>query len=250
MVLCQQILFEYKKTNFILVLSHRKSIPNITIHINMDNQRIVQVNSCKFRGVYIDNHLTWKEHITKISKQISKSIGIRSRIRYLFPHNVLLDLYYSFVYPYLSCCNLVWASNYPTRIKCLSVLQRRAVRLIAAGGDGKAVGIKTNSCFYNHNILKFSTINKYEICIFIFKNERRLLPSIFKTYFRCYADCHPHFTRAQRNFYTAPARTNIRLFAIKCSGPAIWNTLPLNLRTKTHLSLFKRELRQFFKCSQ
>jgi len=108
------------------------------------------------------------------------------------------------------------------------------VRLIAAGGVGGAYSIQTNSYFYYHSILKFSTINKYQVCIFMFKYERKLLPLICKTYFRYYADCHSRFTKAQRHFYTTPARTNIMLFAIKCSGPEIWNTLPLNLRKKTH----------------
>jgi len=90
------------------------------------------------------------------------------------------------------------------------------VRLIAAGEGGRADSIKTNSYFHNHKILKSSTINKYHICIFMFKNESKLLISIFKTYFRCYAGCHHHFTMAQRNFYIASARTNIRLLAIKC----------------------------------
>jgi len=29
----------------------------------------MQVNFCKFFGVYIDNHLTGKDHITKISQK-------------------------------------------------------------------------------------------------------------------------------------------------------------------------------------
>ena len=87
--------------------TRRKWIPTIAININMDNQQIVQVNSSTFLGS-IDNNLTWKDLITKISQKISESIGIINRIRYLMPQNVLLNLYYSFVYPYLSYCNLVW----------------------------------------------------------------------------------------------------------------------------------------------
>jgi len=36
---------------------------------------------------------------------------------------------------------------------------------------------------------------------------------------RCYADSHSNFIRAQRNFYSASARTkfNVMLFSIKCS---------------------------------
>lgn len=40
----------------------------------MDNQQIAQVNSCKFLGAYIDEHLSWSDCIIKLSQKISKSI--------------------------------------------------------------------------------------------------------------------------------------------------------------------------------
>ena len=119
------------KTNFILFCSHRKPIPNINIDIHINQQQITQVKSCKFLGVYIDSHLTWKDHIHYISCKISKSVGIMYRISYVLRSYVLLNLCCSLIYPYLSYCNLVWASNYHSRLKSLSVLQRRAVRIVA-----------------------------------------------------------------------------------------------------------------------
>ncbi len=64
----------------------------------MDNQQIAQVNSCKFLGAYIDEHLSWSDCIIKISQKISKSIRTINWIRYMIPQNVLLDLYNSFIY--------------------------------------------------------------------------------------------------------------------------------------------------------
>lgn len=79
---------------------------------------------------------------------------------------------------------------------------------------GRTDSMDTAYCFYKWNA--FPLINKYQIMY-----EHKLLLQIFNNYFRSYADCHSHFTRAQKNCYDASACTNIRLFAIKCSGPTL-----------------------------
>jgi len=60
------------KTNFILFCSKRKIELNLDCNmtITIDNQSITRVSSSKFLGVHIDEQLTWKEHITDISKKI------------------------------------------------------------------------------------------------------------------------------------------------------------------------------------
>jgi len=96
-----------------------------------DNISLTQVKSSKFLGIYVDEQLTWNEHINNISIKIAKSIGVIFRIVYLLPSNIRLNLYYSLIYSYLSYCNIAWASNYTSRLKRFSVLQRRAVRIVA-----------------------------------------------------------------------------------------------------------------------
>ena len=96
------------KTNFIIFRSHRKPIPNQNFNISIDNKPILQVKSTKFLGVYVDEHLTWKEHIAHISNKIAKNVGILSRISYLLPRNIISNLYYSLIQPYLVYCNIVW----------------------------------------------------------------------------------------------------------------------------------------------
>ena len=110
------------KTNFVLFRSHRKSVPHQNFVVSIDNIAISQVKSSKFLGVYVDEHMTWKKHIKNISTKIAKNIGILSRISYLLPCNILINLYYSLIYPYLAYCNIAWGSTYHSRLKRLIVL--------------------------------------------------------------------------------------------------------------------------------
>ena len=57
-----------------MLFTNSRSFRNITIAIN--NVSIKQIHSARFLGVYIDDKLTWKDHISYISKKLAKSISI------------------------------------------------------------------------------------------------------------------------------------------------------------------------------
>lgn len=49
--------------NYILFFSHRKVLPHLLGKIVIDSIDIPQVTTVKFLGVYVDQHLTWNNHI-------------------------------------------------------------------------------------------------------------------------------------------------------------------------------------------
>ena len=97
-------------------------------------------------GVYIDEHLTWKDHIIYISENISKSVGILHRSRFNLSSKTKLSLYYTLIYPYITYCNLAWSSTYLTNLNKIFYLQKRAVRII------------TNAEFRAHSDLLFTQL--------------------------------------------------------------------------------------------
>ena len=46
-------------------------------------------------------------------------------------HRVLILLYYSFLYPYLSYCIEVWGNSYQTHLSSIFIIQKRAIRLLS-----------------------------------------------------------------------------------------------------------------------
>ena len=71
-----------QKTNFVIFKPRQKKF-NSSISLSFGGKPLQQSNITKFLGVYIDDHLTWKHHISYVCKQIAKSIGIIFRSRFL-----------------------------------------------------------------------------------------------------------------------------------------------------------------------
>ena len=72
-------------------------------------QEIRHVNECKFLGIYLDTHLTWKRHIEIISSKISSAIFAINRARDFLSNSVkhaLRCLYFALVHSHLT--NVIW----------------------------------------------------------------------------------------------------------------------------------------------
>jgi len=104
------------KTYYILFKSYRKPAPteNPGRSIKIQDLLLNQVESTRFLGIHVDQHLTYT---WKTSLKIAKNIGVIHRISRLLPQSIKLSLYYALVYPCLSYCNLIWAVNNSSRLK-------------------------------------------------------------------------------------------------------------------------------------
>lgn len=77
---CNKLSLNIKKTNYILF--GNKYIPPVSalLSLNIDGITLDRVDDTKFLGVYIDKKLTWNKHINCIKLQISKGLGVMTRV--------------------------------------------------------------------------------------------------------------------------------------------------------------------------
>ena len=116
-----------EKTNF--VIFHPFNTPlkyNVTIKIH--KKAITEKQSIKYLGILIDSTLSWKDHITNLSKK--RSIGIMYKLRPFVNLKIMKNVYHALFYSHLVYGIEVWGSACDSHIGNINVLQKRVVRLM------------------------------------------------------------------------------------------------------------------------
>ena len=226
-----------QKTNYIF-FGYKKIPRNQNLKLSLDGNSISQVESTKFLGVYLDEKLTWKNHIDHISLKISRGLSIMSRVRNILPLHVILMLYHTMIYPYLTYCNIVWGSAKCSVISKVQVLQKRAIRL-CTGSEFRA---STSPLFKRLHLLKVTDINNLQTAIFMFKIKFGLLPASCMHYVIINDINNVHYTRKKSFFKLMKFRTNLRELSISIRGPKLWNMLPEVIQNACSVCVFKKTL--------
>ena len=83
----------------------------------MNEQPILRVSETIILGVFLDDNLTWKPHISLLASKLSKSIGIIQKSSFFLSTQSLRTLYDSMILPYLYYCNLAWGGSYKANLE-------------------------------------------------------------------------------------------------------------------------------------
>ena len=152
---------------------------------------IHEVSTVKYLGVTFDSNLTWKNRVNKLCLKLSKTVGIFSKLRYYVNVDILIMLYYSLIYPFLTYGIQVWGLTYPTYLKPVTTLQKRVVRIMTFS-DPRS---HSEPLLKSLRLLKFSDIIHLEILSFVYQWYHKLSPSCFVNYFNPVSSIHSHNTR-------------------------------------------------------
>ena len=88
------------KTNFVIFHPYNRPLSeSITLKIN--KKAITEKTRIKYLGALIDSTLCWKPHTDNLSKKIARAMGIMYKVRPFVNSHIMLNLYYSLVYPHL-----------------------------------------------------------------------------------------------------------------------------------------------------
>ena len=86
------------KTNFVIFHSPQKRIEEQVI-IKFMKKKVTRTTAVKFLSVLLDARLSWKPHITELSKKLARTVGIFCKVRHLVPLETLKVLYFSLFTP-------------------------------------------------------------------------------------------------------------------------------------------------------
>ena len=137
--------------------------------------------------------------------------------------SILIQLYYSLIYPYLTYGILIWGNTYKSTLNPLLILQKRAIRTITFS----KFDAHSSPIFQQLQILKIYDLAFIETALFMHQFYTKQLPSSFDNFFTLLSARHPYNTRiaSRNNYYLPKARTNYGIFNIRFTGAKVWNLI-------------------------
>jgi hypothetical protein len=211
---------------------------HFTPNIKIDGQSLDIVEETKFLGIILDDQLNWKKHIYYTSKKIAKAIGILSKTRQILNNSTLIQLYYSFVYPYLIYGNVIWGNAAASTLWPIFKLQKIAIRIITNTRRGDSTKQQSKKL----NNLRLPELYTYNVAIFMFKFTHHMMSNSLENLFIKNNEIHHHNTRGAKNFRLPQNRTAMKQKFITTTGVKIWNELVPLLDPNQKLGAYKRSI--------
>ena len=202
----------------------------------MSYEVIQRVNSIKFLGVFYDDTMSFKTHITHLSQRLSRTASLLYRVQQFMPPSILKIMYHAHVSSILNYCNIIWSNTYPTHLQPIIKMQKRIIRII------------TNSDFLEHTeplfkqckILNIENLRKFSLAVNFFKNIDVLLPQFQQN--------HAYNTRNRNRPRPIHHHRTVYEKSFLNQLPVIWNELldkcPDILAGNTSIETFKKNLKQ------
>ena len=211
------------KTKAMLFHPPQRHVQNISIDI--DSTNIEFLTEFNYLGINFDSNLSWKSHIGKISKKISRTIGVMNKLRNYVPTYILRTLYNSLIFPHLNYGILVWGNSANRLIK----LQKRAIRVVA----NAKYNAHTQPLFRKLCLLSINDILKMQDLKFLYKLENENLPAYFiSDMFIRQSHFHNYSTRNINDFRVPRSQHIFALNSPRFRLPQVFNQCPQNVKDK------------------
>ena len=119
------------KTKYITYsISQRTVLKSDDLKLFLNGSVIERVDTFKFLGIYIDEHLTWKPHMNKVLSKIQRNLGIIRRISCFLTRKALIQLFHSLVMSHIRYGIIVWHFGQISLRKKIQACANKFLRMI------------------------------------------------------------------------------------------------------------------------
>ena len=117
-----------KKSKLIMFKSKRKVISPESFSIKLNGFKLEPTENVKYLGLHLDQNLSFDYHINQLSKKLSRSNGILSKLRHYTSKETLISVYYSLFYSHLLYGCPVWSLTTLYNRNYISILQKKVYK--------------------------------------------------------------------------------------------------------------------------
>ncbi len=104
---------------------------DVSFKIGINDDVFEKVESFKYLGVTLHQHMTWDEHVDNVIKKVNQRLGVICRVKHLIPLSARLMLYHSLVLPLFDYGDIIWGDeNNSTLMNHLQILQNKSAKIM------------------------------------------------------------------------------------------------------------------------
>lgn len=197
----------------------------------------------KYLGFQLDNTLSFGAHFEYMYKKISKKLYFFSRIANNLSTETKITVYQSIIQPHFDYCSSVLYQFNLNKLAQIQKLQNRGMRIILKTNRYTPINIMLTTLQW----LSVSQRLFYFTMILVYKIVNNLAPSYFQNYVVFHSDLHNHLTRNGMNIYITKTNYKNSMNSLFFKGFDQFNKLPNQIKMKSSVTAFKRELIKYIK---
>ena len=212
------------------------------LHSNLDQKLFSERNVPNLFGLYINENLRFNNHIDHISQKISKSMGILNRGKHFLPTNIMINLYYSFINPFILYALLWWYASPAYLANRIENLQKKSIRLIYN------LPYNSHTCdFYiSSKFLPIRVLYESNVLLYFFKSINGDYDDDLKATLRLNSVFHTFHVRNRNNFVFPRFTKTGNKRSVLYRGVHLWNNLPKSVKNLKSVYAFKNSIRSLF----
>ena len=226
------------KTEVMIVSSGRKSTSTSLSHtLSVGNASVSFSNSVKNLGVTLDCHLTMQPHLHNVVRAANFELRRISSIRHLLSTKATITLVSAFVLSRLDYCNSLLSGCPQSLINQLQRVQNNAARLILKLKKSEHISPYLASL---HWLPVHARIN-YKLSTIVFNTLNSDSPKYLSDLLSLYTPARPLRSSSDTSSLCVPSVRTVTFGhrSFSYSGPSVWNSLPLHVRSSDSASIFK-----------
>ena len=226
----------------VVQFSSSRSIPNNSLtSLTVSDAVIVPATSVKNLGVTLDNHLTFNQHVNNVSKSCYFHIRALRHVRDSLPDDVARMVASSIVTSRLDYCNALFVSMSAANFNKLQRVQNSLARVVLRLPKHSRI----TTSLHDLHWLPVRQRVIFKLAVVTYKAVRLQQPPYLSNLVNFYVPARNLRSTSQQLLTVARSRTVTAGKAFRHSAPAVWNSLPYDIRNCDSLSTFRRSLKTY-----
>ena len=186
--------------------------------------------------------MTFENHIDTVHRKTMGTLIFINHLRNTIDKETRIMLIQSLALSIVNYCFKIWGDTSKTQIQRVQRLQNFAAKI--AVGNARKYDHAT-PCLNQLNWLKIQEKWQYELCVFMYKRIKGLIPEMLLGLTPVHTVSQAT-TRQSNDFYIPRNRTNLGSRELAKSGPRAWNALPKEVKNSGSLASFKTKCTNYF----